>query len=109
MYTQTTPEDRRSAIRFVIEEAVRYSPMGKTKLPAASGSGKVINISSTGVYFTTDAALIPRSRVELSMAWPQQLNGTVGLRFVARGRVVRSEVGRAAVEILQYEFRTAKA
>jgi hypothetical protein len=31
----------------------------------------------------------------------------VALKLVARGRVVRSEDGMAAIEIQQYEFRTA--
>jgi len=30
----------------------------------------------------------------------------IALKLVARGRVVRSEDGRAAIEIHQYEFRT---
>jgi hypothetical protein len=30
----------------------------------------------------------------------------ISLKLVARGRVVRAEEGRAAIEIHQYEFRT---
>ena len=52
--------------------------------------------------------LLPGRRLELSISWPAQLNSTVALKLVARGRVVRCEKGMAAIEIHQYEFRTAK-
>jgi hypothetical protein len=71
------------------------------------GFGKTINMSSNGVLFTTDQYLLPGRRLELSISWPAQLNSTVALKLVARGRVVRCEENKAAIEIHQYEFRTA--
>ncbi|MGH9353784.1 MAG: hypothetical protein ACRD2G_16750, partial [Terriglobia bacterium] len=49
---------------------------------------------------------LPGNRLELSISWPAQLNGKCALKLVARGRIVRFEEGRAAMEIHQYEFRT---
>ena len=72
-----------------------------------AGDGKTLNISSSGVLFTTDHMLLPGRRLELSISWPAQLNNKCALKLVARGRVVRFEKGRAAIEIQQYEFRTA--
>ena len=43
---------------------------------------------------------------EVSISWPAQLNNKCALKLVARGRIVRFEDGRAAMEIQQYEFRT---
>ncbi len=63
-------------------------------------------MSSTGVLFTADQMLLPGRRVEVSISWPAQLNHRCALRLVARGRVVRFDEGRAAVEIQQYEFKT---
>lgn len=74
-----------------------------------SGLGKTINISSTGVLFTTDKLLIPGRRLEVSINWPAQLNNQCALKLVARGRIVRFEHGKAAMEIQQYEFRTASS
>src|SRR5258708_28670482 len=71
------------------------------------GIGKTINMSSNGVLFTTDQFLLPGRRLELSISWPAQLNSNVPLKLVARGRGVRCEEGKAAIEIHQYEFRTA--
>ena len=72
-----------------------------------AGDGKTLNISSSGVLFTTELILLPGRRMELSINWPAQLNNKCALKLVARGRVVRFEKGRAALEIQQYEFRTA--
>jgi hypothetical protein len=70
------------------------------------GRGQTVNMSSTGVLFTTDQELMPGRRIELSISWPAQLNDTCKLKLVAKGRVVRAEAGKAALEIQQYEFRT---
>jgi hypothetical protein len=97
--------DRRGADRFPIEREVRYRSLSK-RSGGEEGTGKTINISSNGVLFTTDKILVPGKRIELSISWPAQLDNKCQLKLVARGRVVRFEHGRAAVEIQQYEFRT---
>jgi hypothetical protein len=101
----STQADRRHADRFPIEREVRYRVLNKRSGEDA-GDGKTINISSSGVLFSSDHLLIPGRRLELSISWPAQLDNKCALKLVARGRVVRFEQGRAAIEILQYEFRT---
>lgn len=103
-----TNTERRAADRFPIERDVRYRMMSK-KSSDENGIGKTVNISSNGVLFTTDKLLIPGRKLEVSIAWPAQLNNSCALRLVARGRIVRFEQGRAAMEIQQYEFRTTGA
>lgn len=98
--------ERRSADRFPIERDVRYKMLSK-KSGDEAGAGKTVNISSTGVLFTTDKLLIPGRRLEVSINWPAQLNNKCALKLVARGRIVRFEQGQAAMEIQQYEFRTS--
>ena len=72
----------------------------------APTNGKTVNISSSGILFTTDQMLLPGRRLELSISWPAQLDNKCALKLVARGRVVRFEDGCAALEIMQHEFRT---
>jgi len=98
-------DDRRGADRFPIERDVRFKVLSR-KSADEIGSGRTINMSSNGVLFTTDQHLIPGRRLEISISWPAQLNSKVSLKLVARGRVVRSDEGKAAIEIHQYEFRT---
>lgn len=97
--------DRRGSDRFPIEREVRYKVLSKRSADEA-GSGKTLNMSSSGVLFTAEHLLIPGKRIEVSISWPAQLNNKTNLKLVARGRVVRCEDGRAALEIQQYEFRT---
>ncbi len=107
MSLEKDKDDRRSADRFPIEREVRYRVLSrKTSTDGESGVGVTVNMSSNGVLFTTDHYLLPGRRLEVSISWPAQLNAKVALKLVARGRVVRSEEGRAAIEIHQYEFRT---
>jgi PilZ domain len=98
-------KDRRAADRFPIEREVRYKILNRKNVDEV-GFGKTINMSSNGVLFSTDQHLLPGKRLELSISWPAQLDRKISLKLVARGRVVRSEEGRAAIEIHQYEFRT---
>jgi hypothetical protein len=66
-------------------------------------------MSSSGVLLISEHTLVPGRRVEFSVSWPAQLNDKCALKLVARGRVIRFEEGRAAIEIQQYEFRTLAA
>lgn len=105
MRQDTNSTDRRHSDRFPIEREVRYRVLNKRGGDEA-GDGKTINISSSGVLFTSDHILLPGKRLELSISWPAQLNNRCALKLVARGRVTRFEPGCAAIEIQQYEFRT---
>ncbi len=102
---QTGQSDRRHSDRFPIERDVRYRALSK-RASEESGEGKTVNISSSGVLFNAGHVLLPGRRLEVSISWPAQLNNKCALKLVARGRVVRFEDGRTAMEIQQYEFRT---
>ncbi|MEO8098351.1 MAG: PilZ domain-containing protein [Acidobacteriota bacterium] len=106
MSAELTGNDRRHADRFPIEREVRYRVLNKRGGDEA-GDGKTLNISSAGILFTTEGMVLPGRRLEVSINWPAQLNNKCALKLVARGRVVRFEDGRAAMEIQQYEFRTS--
>jgi len=98
-------KDRRGSSRFPIEREVRYRVLNK-KSSNEAGGGATINMSSSGIYFSTEHVLLPGRTLEIAVSWPAQLNNTCPLKLVARGRVVRFEPGRAAIEIQHYEFRT---
>jgi hypothetical protein len=104
--TAPVGEERRRADRFPIQRDLRYKVLNK-KYTHENGTGKTINISSNGILFSTDQLLLPGRRVEVSVSWPANLDNKCSLRLVARGKIVRFERGTAAMEIHQYEFRTA--
>jgi hypothetical protein len=96
--------ERRGTSRFPLHEEVRYKMLhGKV---VTTGAGKTLNIGSGGVLFTTEQRLPLGRLIELSVNWPARLDGICPLKFVATGRVVRSEEDQAAVRIERYEFRT---
>ena len=106
MTTTRIENDRRQSDRFPIEREVRFKVLSK-RTSEEAGEGRTLNMSSAGVLFTSGQTLVPGKRMELSITWPAQLNNKCALRLVARGRVVRSLNGTAAIEIQQYEFRTS--
>jgi hypothetical protein len=97
--------ERRRSSRFPIERELRYKTLNQ-RSEILAGSGKTLNISSSGVLFTSDHELPVGTRLEVSISWPAQLNERVLLNLVARGRVTRHLKGQLALQIQQYEFRT---
>lgn len=97
--------ERRRSSRFPIEREVRYKTLSQ-RSEVIQGSGKTLNISSSGVLFTADHDLPVGTRLEVSISWPAQLNEKCLLNLVARGRITRQESGHLALQIQQYEFRT---
>ncbi len=104
MPEEHTTERRRSS-RFPIERELRYKTLNQ-RAEILAGNGKTLNISSSGVLFTSDHDLPVGTRLEVSISWPAQLNERCLLNLVARGRVTRHTKGQLALQIQQYEFRT---
>lgn len=98
--------ERRRSSRFPIERELRYKTLNQ-RAEILAGNGKTLNISSSGVLFTSDHELPVGTRLEVSISWPAQLNERCLLNLVARGRVTRHIKGQLALQIQQYEFRTS--
>jgi hypothetical protein len=97
--------ERRASSRFPIERELRYKTLSQ-RAETVNGVGKTLNISSSGVLFTSVHDLPIGTRLEVSISWPAQLNERCLLNLVARGRITRQEQGQLALQIQQYEFRT---
>lgn len=96
--------DRRRTIRFPVNEEVKYRVIHKSS--RISGAGKTLNMASGGLLFTTEEKLPIGRTVEVAVNWPARLDGVCPLKFVATGRVIRSDGECAAIRIERYEFRT---
>ena len=97
--------ERRRSSRFPIEREIRYKTLNQ-RAELLAGMGKTLNISSSGVLFTSEHDMPLGTRLEVSISWPAQLNERCLLNLVARGRVTRHSKGQLALQIQQYEFRT---
>ncbi len=91
--------------RFNIEQGLRYRLLYGSRV-AETGTGRTMNISSSGVWFTTEGMLSTGLPVELSMSWPARLNDVCPMKLMIYGCVVRSDEAGAALAIERYEFRT---
>ena len=98
-------EERRGKRRFRIEQDVRYRLLYGHRI-AETGSGRTLNMSSSGVWISTQTQLSPGLPVELSISWPALLNDVCPMKLMIYGCVVRSTETGAAVAIERYEFRT---
>ena len=97
--------ERRGNTRFPVREEVKYKVLYR-RTGHTNGTGRTVNICSGGILFTTEQELPMGRMVELSVNWPARLHGTCPLKFVAVGRVIRSEANAAAVQVDRYEFKT---
>ncbi|MCU1234414.1 MAG: type pilus assembly PilZ [Candidatus Solibacter sp.] len=97
--------ERRTKRRFTIDQEVKYKMLYGQRI-AETGAGRTMNISSGGVWFTTENMLTSGMPVELSMNWPVLLNDSCPMKLMIYGCVVRSNEKGAAVAIERYEFRT---
>ena len=97
--------DRRIKRRFQIDQEVKYKMLYGQRI-AETGVGRTMNVSSGGVWFSTENMLTSGMPVELSMTWPVLLNESCPMKLMIYGCVVRSNERGAAVAIERYEFRT---
>jgi hypothetical protein len=74
---------------------------------AETGVGKTVNISSGGLWFTTENTLTAGMPVELSLSWPVLLHDSCPMKLMIYGCIIRSSDKGAAVAIERYEFRTS--
>ena len=104
-YGKNGERERRLKRRFHIEQEVKYKMLYGQRL-AETGTGKTLNISSSGVWFTTESMLAAGMPVEVSMTWPVLLNDVCPMKLMIYGCIVRANDRGAAMVIERYEFRT---
>ena len=100
-----TDRERRTKRRFQIDQEVKYKMLYGQRI-AETGVGRTVNISSGGVWFSTESMLTSGMPIEVSMNWPVLLNDSCPMKLMIYGCVVRSNEKGAAVAIERYEFRT---
>lgn len=97
--------ERRSDRRYEISLELRWKVL-RRKRTLDAGMGRTVDISSGGILFETGRKLPIGLKVQVSIAWPVLLHNSSPLQLTVAGRVVRSDNERAAIEIIQHEFRT---
>jgi hypothetical protein len=98
--------ERRASRRYEIPLRLRWKVLRRKRL-LETGTGTTVNLSSTGILFETDTKLPIDGAVELSIAWPILLDGSLPMQLTVAGRITRITGHKVAIAINQYEFRTA--
>jgi len=94
--------DRRAGARFCLDLTVRYAIKGNLQ----AGSGRTIDLSSSGISFVADRPLRIGQGLNLSIDWPVPLDGGVRLQLVMSGDIVRTDGTMTALQIRRHEFKT---
>lgn len=97
--------ERRTAQRFPLKRPLVFR-LRSRQSTGPDHEGETVNMSSTGLLFTTNCSLRPGERLRIAMSWPAQLEQRWPMKMVLVGEVVRCHNGMAAVKIGQYEFKT---
>jgi hypothetical protein len=101
------PDDheRRAAVRVRIECPSRYETNSG---PKQSGVGHTIDMSNTGIAFTTESLLPADAKLTLLVRWPVRLEGDIPIELHAAGRIARTEEMKAALEVDSISFAIAE-
>jgi len=100
--------ERRADRRYPFAAEVAYRITGGTGKPY-TGQGKTINISRRCVLISVGERVPAGRHIELSIAWPVRLEGTVALSFEVSGTTMHVRDECIAVRILKYGFRTRRS
>jgi hypothetical protein len=101
-------QERRASTRFGLSLEIGYTVVNRRAI-VRTGSGRTIDLSSSGLSFTTDQPPLPGQKLEMSIDWPVLLDGAIRLQLVMSGIVVRTAKAATAVQIQRHEFRTRRA
>lgn len=92
--------------RYPIGLEVRFHTLNKKEV--FTGSGRTLDISSTGVWVSSAQQVSSGVPIELRMDWPLLLDHVTPLQLVILGRVSRCDDTGFAVAIKKYQFRTRR-
>jgi hypothetical protein len=99
--------ERRSSARFALNLEVSFT-VAKRGVHGKSGSGRTLDLSSSGLSFITDVPLLTGEKLDVSLDWPVLLDGAIKLQLVMSGVVVRADATVVAMQIKRHEFRTRR-
>ncbi len=96
--------ERRAHRRYAIVSSLNYRIVRQHQV-LQEGSGRSVDISTSGISFESPHMLPLGSKVEVTIAWPSGPSALRRLEFVAEGRIVRTQQTVTAVVFKRYAFR----
>jgi c-di-GMP-binding flagellar brake protein YcgR len=102
-----TSSERRGSTRFSLNLELHYTVSGRPG-PMETGSGRTIDLSSSGLRFVAQRPLEQGLRLDVAIEWPVLLDGGVHLQLIAAGLVVWTKGAETALRIQRHELRTRR-
>jgi hypothetical protein len=102
---QSNNGDRRFDRRYGIRLELKWKLIRRRRI-LDQGTGHTIDVSSGGILLDCGRTIPAGLNIELSIAWPVLLHNAAPLQLAVSGRIVRCDGHRAAIRMLQHEFRT---
>ena len=97
--------ERRSSSRIAVALELEYTVPGCSRAGSA-GWGQTIDLSGSGLGFTTDREFEIGQELEVFIRWPVWRDGKAETQLVLVGEVVRSDETVTAIRIRRRQFRT---
>jgi hypothetical protein len=72
------------------------------------GTGQVVDVGSSGARFVADRNLAVGRSVEIAIDWPMRLDGSIPLRLIATGVVIRTCGTETAMKFDRHVFKTRR-
>jgi len=105
MTSVATPTDRRSLRRYVLESPIRYRA-ANGPLNTAWKSGRLLNMSASGILIHVPESLKVGTKLEIQMEWTGLYHGRQMMHLFLIAAVTRTG-GGTALRILSNRFRDA--
>ena len=102
---QKAGPERRDAPRFPLSLAVRYTASAH-RMPEEMGTGRTIDMSSSGLRFSSDRPVLIRQWGRVYIDWPVLLGGNIKLQLVLSGVFIRTNGPEVVLQIHKHDFRT---
>lgn len=96
------PPERRAGRRYPIHAGIEYKLILGRRV-VRTGTGRLVNISRSGLLFECAHGIPPRTKIELEVDWPAQ---AVKMALHVTGQTVRNQGVSTAMTILRSSFRT---
>jgi hypothetical protein len=96
--------ERRNTARVRVQCDLRYEAHSDRMW---IGEGHTIDMSATGIYFTTESSLPMNAKVTIYIKWPVRLEQEIPVELRATGRLVRVEDAKAAMQVEETAFVSA--
>jgi hypothetical protein len=97
--------ERRSRRRYCLNFGLRYT-LSENGEVVETGSGQLVDMSSSGLRFVAARPLVCGVRVDVSIDWPVLLDESIRLQLALKGVIVRVCGAETAVKIYRHGFKT---